>query len=357
MSPVRLAGEADDAKLRTLLQQHPMDSWVSITLEREPCYFKGASLMGESQTFISEEKHAVVGMFVCSDLPVYINGIRSVVSYLGGLRIHAPFRYKIRYLKEGFAVLKKYAKQPYWITSIASENTPARRLLEAKLKGMPLYTPIGTLKSLIFSTRRGKRHGLLQRASFTDIPQITAFYQKYNTGYQFAPDISSTWLADLDGSLGLSIEDFWYLRGDDGTIICSLALWDQRTFKQSVVQNYRTPLRELRLLYNLYAYGCKRVPLPACGKALSHLYIAFFASEETVDTLKVLEEAAYLSATLKSVTSCVLGLSASHPSIPRLKQKLKPSIYSSEIEHVMLADAKESLPLDGRPIQPEIALL
>jgi hypothetical protein len=42
----RHATEADDNDLKTLLRDNEMDSWIRLSFEREPCFFKATGLMG-----------------------------------------------------------------------------------------------------------------------------------------------------------------------------------------------------------------------------------------------------------------------------------------------------------------------
>ncbi len=361
MRGVRFATPEDEGQLRALLRENPMDSWVSITLEREPSYFRGASLMGASRTFLSEEDGETVGMFSCSRLPVHINGEKAAVGYLGGLRVGSRFRHRIRYIREGFRALgtmmPKDDAVPFYITSIATENTHARKLLEANLEGMPTYTPAGQLTTLIFSTAKGKKSGILQQATPEDIPLIADFYNRHAAAWQFSAHLDSSWLEGLDGTLGLRIDDFWLMRDKDGGIKGCLALWDQRGFKQSVVRGYRAPLGQLRTIYNLYALLTDRVTLPAPGERLEHLYIAFFACENSGDALTMIRKAASLAQGVKGANSCVMGLSSRHTLLPLLKKELRPSLYLTEIETVVLDGEENGMSLDGRPVQPEAALL
>ncbi|MCI5145719.1 MAG: hypothetical protein D3923_09350, partial [Candidatus Electrothrix sp. AR3] len=159
----RQAGADDDRALRSLLRNNPMDSWVNISIECEPSFFAGQGLMGPSVAVIAleENSQATVGMYTCSLLPVHLNGSTERIHYLGGLRVHPQYRFKLSILKNGFTSIEPLIScigekmLPFQFTSIAKKNTQAKRLLEARLKGMPIYTPVGELTTLAISTRRG----------------------------------------------------------------------------------------------------------------------------------------------------------------------------------------------------------
>ena len=360
MTQHRIATAADDKTLQQLLRDNAMPSWVSITTRREPSYFSGAELMGESYTLLTEATSGTVGMHACSYLPVHIDGKPETIGYLGAMRVAQPFRHRIRFIKSGFRALRTHLPQqasvPFYFTSIAAENVPARRLLEADLPGMPRYTPAGEMHTLVFSSALAQIPRHLEQATPADIPEIVDFYNAHAAQFQFSPRLTREWMESLDGTIGLLVGDFYLHRDKDGRIMGCLALWDQRHFKQSVIESYRAPLRQLRPLYNLYARMSNRVELPPCGRALDYLFIAFFACSDAHLVPLLLKEAAYLSRE-RSARSCVLGLSPHHPFLPRLKRMLKPSVYVTVIETVVLAGETHDPALEAYPVQPEVALL
>ena len=359
----RCATRNDDVTLKHLLQENPMPSWVTIATEREPSYFDGASLMGESYALIvydSAKEENLIGMYSCSYLPVHYEGKPQRIGYFGGLRVTASFRHKHHYIKYGFEAIKQIiprrATVPFYFTSIASENTIARRLLEANTKGMPHYTPVGEMVTLIFSVNQGKNLGQLIQATIHDCADIVAYYNQKASLYDLSPYLSVEWLRALSDQIGLRMSDFWLLKNEHQKIVACLALWDQRAFKQSVIKGYKAPLNHLRSIYNGYAKMTKRVALPPVGKPLDHLYIAFFAYDDPTLALKVLQEAAY-KARAKGVTCCVLGLSSSHELLPMLTRTLKPERYQTHIEIVTLNGDDDYTPISPNPVQPEVALL
>lgn len=269
----RQATKADDAELRALLHDNDMGSWVNLCFEREPSFFDGESLMGESTAVIAldeSKQNSVVGMYSCSFLPVHINGHSECAGYLGGLRVDRKYRRRVRILKDGFtsipALLSRDDSMSLWFTSVGEDNGIARRILEADLAGMPKYGFRGAMETLAFSIRQRKAGGLLQRATIGDIPALADFYNQHAREFQFAPVLRETWLSSLNGKHGLCLEDFWLLKEGDKILGC-LAVWDQRRFKQTTIRGYRFPLNRLRGVYNLYAATRGRITLPAPGEA------------------------------------------------------------------------------------------
>jgi hypothetical protein len=353
--------DSDDDALKAALRYNAMDSWVRLSLEREPSYFDGAALMGQSHTVIACDKHqpeAMVGMYSCAFLPVHINGLAARLGYLGCLRVTPQYRHKIRILKGGFnsmpVLIPELGSLPFWFTSIASENVLARRVLETGLKGMPVYQAVGEVETLAINTQQGRLSGLLQQATPDDIPALVAFFNQQAARYQFAPVLTEQWLLELSGDNGLCLADFWLLK-DETQLHACLAIWDQRSFKQTVARGYRLPISSLRGVYNVFAGITGRVQLPAVGKKLEQVFLAFVAVDNLTDRVAVVREG-LARAHDRGAKVAVLGLSVVNPLTALLKQSLKPSVYRTLIETVSLSEGITPA-LDGRPPQPEVAVL
>lgn len=355
------AGSDDDLALRMLLRSNDIDSWVRMSIEREPSFFHGENLTGESSTVIarrSESPHEVVGMYSMAVQKTHVNGAPVGTGYLGALRVNPEFRHRLGILKNGFAsarALSGIDALPVF-TSVASDNVAARRLLEANLRGMPCYTPVGEVESMGFSTRQGKSGGLLQAASPADIPGLVEFFNTAAAAYQFAPVLSRQWLTELPRSGGLRLDDFWLLK-DGSRLRGCIAIWDQRGFKQIVARGYRFPLNRLLGGYNLFAHLTGRLSLPKPGKQLQQVFLSFLMLDaQAADNVTHIIREALLIARRKGARVGTLGLATHNPVAGRLRDNLNASIYKSCIETVHWPDGPAP-GLDGRPPQPEIALL
>ena len=351
----------DDNSLRRLLSENSMDSWVNISLEKEPSYFNAQNLMGQSYTMIATDTviKKKVGMYSCSYMQMYLNQKVQEIAYFGELRVDEEHRNKIRILKNGYKSLKTLLpyreKESLYITSLASQNYKARRVLEARLKGMPTYTPIGEMSTLIFATSFKNENKKIIKASEKDISRIVKFYNKCAKRYHFSPHLTQTWLSELSVEKGLSINDF-YIFEHNGEIEACFALWDQREFKQSVIKSYKKPLSTFRPLYNIFAKYTKRLELPKENTRLEQVYIAFFATTKSELHLELIQEAASI-AKAKGVKACILGLSSQHPNLKSLQKKLKANVYKTCIEIVGF-EYKVKIELNKNLlIQPEVALL
>jgi N-acetylglutamate synthase-like GNAT family acetyltransferase len=361
---IRHATTADDAALRQILRDNPMQGWLRLTLERSPSYFAGEHLMGRSRVIIGEDAARdgkVIGMYHVAFQPLLVNGKAMQAGYLGELRINPAYRHSLRLLKQGFASIRPLtrpdsAKAEIWFTSIASDNRTARRLLESGNPHLPRYRPAGELQTLAISVRHGKRPALLRQATKADIPGICDFYNRQARRYHFATLLTPGWLDEESKLKGLGIGDFRLLK-DAGEIQACIAIWDQRTFKQVVAQGYRFPLGPLRPAYNLYARLLGRPLLPKPGRRLESIYLAFFALAPSVESLatEVIREALFIAGT-KHARIGLIGLAQNHPLLGRIRSCLRPTVYQTCIETVTWEDTPPP-ELDERAIQPEIAIL
>jgi hypothetical protein len=348
MTTFRLATEADDALLRSILRRNTMPTWVEMTMEREPSFFAGKDIAGHDWAVIAEEQGNVIGMYTASVLPVHVDGRPERLGYLGGLRINPEHRRRIRHLREGYASICPLApvtgSLPWWFTVVAAENSVARRLLEGGVPGLPSYEPQGDYVTFALPSSRGKRRNLWRRACESDIATMVAFHNMQASHFQCAPVLDDT----LVRRIGIEHFVVYELRGNiDGVA----ALWDQRAFKQIIARRYRTPLGAVKPLYNVFAKLSRRIPLPREGHALDQTSLAFLAlSDAALDNASAL-----LPDLLARCSTAVasLGLHASHPLIPIVK-RLKPISYPARVYAVSFDE--RHLP-NGRPAQPEAALL
>ena len=371
MIHLRLATPDDDATLRALLRGNPMPGWVSMAMTREPSFFAGAGhfgrewvVLGHAAEDVGEKKDArrtgigeageAVGMYVCTEQPLHWNGMQTQVGYLGGLRIKPRYRHRFRLLKIGYASIPHFAaecKAALWYTAIVSENRTARRLLEAGLRGLPRYRPLNELVTLALPKARGRRHGAWRRAMPGELENLCRFHNQQAGRYQVSPVMDPV-RAEATGAV------FYCIDGNTGPSAV-MALWNQQAYKQAMACAYRMPLNAFLPLYNGYARLAKRIVLPPPGKALDQTFLAFLAVSGTCEDefLMLLEDALALCPT--AVMS--LGLHAGHRWLEPVLKRFRPTAYRTWIYTVAFDDAVQHCacirPPDGRPAQPEVAVL
>ncbi|MGV3533527.1 MAG: hypothetical protein ACO1QR_14265, partial [Chthoniobacteraceae bacterium] len=273
-----VATEADDAAIRRLLRENAMEGAVSLTLEREPDNFRGVGLAGgEDQTIVAFTGERLACMGRCSQRDCWLDGRATRVGYLAELRLDSHARGQFRILRDGykfFHELQQDAPAEFYFTSIGAENERARRLLERGVRGMPSYIFLAELETLLVTVPRRPRRARLQLETATDqdIPDIVRLQNLHGSRFQLA----AVWTDETIRALqhhGLPIHRFRVLR-EGGELVACGALWDQRGFRQIVIQRYAFPLSLARCPLDLASriLGTPRLPRP--GAALPHAFLS-----------------------------------------------------------------------------------
>lgn len=363
----RLAQPSDNATISTILQQTPMTSWVTLSTEFSPEYFAAQDLFGNKKTILAIQPNAngvsPVGMCSYTTMPVFMQGDAHHVGYLGELRVLPAFRRRLSVVRHGFAAVKQLSEHrdrlSSWFTSIATENAVARRLLEANLRGMPRYLPVGEMTTLAMSVRAARPQLAVEPAQLDDIPTLIQFYNNQAHQFHYAPVLTEAWLRQLDGRHGLQLQDFYLLK-EQGTLRACFAVWDQRQVKQTRVRAYRFPLNLLRQPYNVLARLSGGVTIPATGESINYVFIAFVAvTDEMRAEFTKLIRTALIYARQRNADLAMLGLATTNPLLREL-EALPKKIYHTQIEAVTWpagVSAPISLPTPGALVQPEIAIL
>jgi hypothetical protein len=297
---------------------------------------------------IAEERAEIVGMYTASLLPVHVDGREEELGYLGGLRVSAAHRRRIRHLREGYASIERLAPsagtRPWWFSVVASENAPARRLLEANVRDLPRYRALGEYCTFGLPTSRGVRGHAWRRASERDVARVIAFHNANAARFQFAPVLGEASVR------AIGIESF-FVHEHAGEVRATAALWDQRAWKRIVARRYRAPIGALVPAYNAYARIARRMPLPRTGRALDQTFLAFlaFSDEALYDARPLVRE--LLSRCTTPVAS--IGVHAASALVPALAS-FKPVRYPARVYSVSFGDPPQLAPL---PAQPEVAWL
>lgn len=348
MTTLRRATEADDGVLRQFLRNSGMAGWVEMSIEREPSFFAGRDFGGEEWAVIAEEQKDIVGMYSAAVRCIYVNGRPERLGYLGGLRVASNYRHRIRYLRQGYASIRELAPAsgtlPWWFTVVAADNVAARKLLEAGVRGLPTYHPLGEFVTFALPTSRSRRRGLWRPANEADIDTLLGFHNAHASRFNLAPTLDRM----LVSRIGL---DLFYILERDRVLQGVAALWDQRAFKQIVATRYRRPVGRLVPIYNLYARLSQRIPLPYEGRALNHTFVAFLALADDVQA----ESRSLLRDLLSHCRTPIasLGLNALHP-LNETVSEFKPIRYPARVYAVTFEGEG---PVCDRPIQPEAAFL
>lgn len=361
-----LAGAEDDVELRALLRSQYLPGWVSLSFEREPNYFAAAALEGHWHRVLvarETETGVLVGFCARAVRRVFINGQVQSLGYLGQLRAVPDWQgsYRsYRALSQGFSeVLSRLRNSddlPFDLTSILADNHSTRRMLEAGLPGMPHYQRCSGFNTLVFRSggRSSRSCSRVENGAVAGLPAISEFLQRSYRRCQCSP----VWDEDALSAAGLRASDFLLLR-DDQAITACLAIWDQRSFKQAVVRDYRKPLKRLRPLLNLIAPALNFPRLPNVGETIKQGWLSHLACDDNaVDSLQALLSKALVQARELGLEQVMLGLSDDHPLLPVARRIRRHLDYRSDIYLVRWGDNNgNGMQLNDGPLHVELATL
>lgn len=349
------ARDSDDAALRRLLRETPMEGRVRVSLEREPSFFRAARIEGDLHyTAVAREPDTgeVFAMCTRSVREAYVDGELRRLGYLSQLRV-SPRRGKPgrALLRQGFDYLRsthRAGELPFDMTTVIADNVPARRLLEAGLSRLPTYRRLEPLVTFLLPAGRGRRtpDRSIRSGSPSLAPRIVACLQRNARRFQFAPH----WTENNIILGGLDWNDFLVaLRGD--RVVACVARWDQRAFKQAVVRGYHPTLGRWRSLLNLFGAG-----LPPVGGVLPFGFLSHVAVDE--DDPEVFSDLLRVALRRRGNVSCrwlALGLAARHPLAAPVRSQFKVRRYESILYAVH--DTGIEMSFDNRVPHLEVAVL
>jgi len=361
-----LANPDNEHLFRKMLRDNPVGGNIAISMEREPNALFAAGITGDRYDLLmgvrDDNGEAVVtgGRY---ELDLFINGEPRRTGYLGELRSTGGFGFRRKYLLLCYREMRHCHERgdvPYYLTTIIADNLPARRLLEANLRGMPVYEPRGSIVTLTIPVRAGGRARssiTVERATDEDVADIASSLLDRGEHFQFMPAWTEDVLRSTSRSRGLAAADFMLVR--DGTLRASVALWDQRSFKQSIVRDYSGQLARWRPAYNLAAPLLRRPRLPAPGSRLESAYLSHLnASPDDPDAVVALVAAACREAAGRGLDYVMLGLDEANPLCAVLRARFPTHTYASVVYLVYWEDgAQVAAEVDARMLHPEVAIL
>jgi hypothetical protein len=284
-----VATQADDAAIRRLLRDNPMRGAIDLTFEREPDYSRSAKLAGgRDQTIVGYvgDRLACVGR--CTQRRCWVNGCESRAGYLAELRLDQSERGRFGLLRDGyrfFHELQRDAPADLYFTSIVADNERARRLLERGVRGLPAYSYLAGLDTVLVAVPGARRRSKLH-VEFATPDLVPDMLDLLNSGAR-RRQLAAVWdretLLSLD-EWGLPLSR-WRLAFDGGDLVACGALWDQRAFRQTVIRGYSMPLSLARPLLNAAAgmLGWPRLPRP--GSILPHAFLSPLAFADGAETI------------------------------------------------------------------------
>jgi hypothetical protein len=366
----QLATRADDAELRAILAATPMQGRIAVSFRREPSFFDAAVVDGGFHQVVicrDHQQHRIAGFGCRSVRERFVNGRPMPVGYLSSLRVLPEYR-PLGLLARGYAYFRGLhddRKAQIYLTTIAGDNDRALSTLTTGRAGLPEYAFAGRYHTVVIpiSQRRRRQtsaNGALQvrEATDGDRDRLIEFLQLVGPARQFFPCLG----ADDFFEQGSAFRDLapadLLLAFHGGRLVGTLGGWDQRRFRQSVVESYDRVLGRLRPLYNAWATIAGRPRLARVGEPLRCLFAAIpTVLESDAVVFEALLDALLARASGGSADYLLVGLHETDPLLPVAQRRAADS-YVTRMYVVSWEDGRSLRgALDDRPCYLELGFL
>jgi len=348
-----LAAPADDEELRGVLARTPMDGEMVVSFRREPSYFAAGVVAGPfRQTVVGRDTQCgrIAGFGERSIRDCYVSGVAHPVGYLSSLRVLPEYR-NLGLIARGYRYFRNLdadGRTTIYLTTIAEGNERALTLLTSGRAGLPAYHAAGSYLTLALPAAGGAMGQAnapvaVRSATPDDLPAVLEFLRTEGSRRQFFPCLGAADFLEPDCMFrNLAVDDL-LLALRNGQIVGTLGVWDQRTFRQSVVERYSARLRWLRPWYNLQARLRTQPLLPPPGKPLEYAVAALpVVADDDRAVFAVLVSAAARRTASLSVPYLLVGLHETDPLLPEVRRRAIAS-YVTRLYYVCWPDTDVDL--------------
>jgi hypothetical protein len=331
---------------------------VRVAFTREPDYFAADGLAGgEDTTVVARRDGRVIGSGRCSVYSLMRNGVPRRIGYLSILRVAERTPESARLLREGYELLghEVVAGADGFFTSIATDNARARRVLERGGRlGLPSYRPLCDLVTLVGAVAPPTRTPRAAESPVSE-PELTEFLEQRSQDAHLALSWEPSRWRDL-ARHGVSAREFSVVR-QEGRIVAAAGVWDQRSFRQTVVDGYEGWLRAARPLLNAAMAVRRRPLLPRPGTILAQGTLLGAAAADPAAWPALWRLVRHRAAAAGLSWLC-LSRDARDPGLAILRRLMKGQEYRTTLYEVTWREGPRwSDPWDARFFRPEVSLL
>ena len=288
-----VAGREDDADIRDLLAQNPMPGSVSVAFEREPDYFLGHGVMGDRCLTLKAtdlETGRLAGIISVAAADRYVGGKVRSVGYVGQIRIAREYRGYLMPMRAA-AYLRSTVSSDWpdlWFSAIVHGNrSPQRMFVERPRASFPVLEPVSRIHTFgIFTRERYSRAGLavaksashgsttIRSGGDVGLAAIVSFLQSHGDSREFFPRYELSHFAGGDRTPGFQADDFVVAISDD-TVVGVCGVWNQSSFRQTIVHGYSGWPGRIRPVLNLVTPVIRTKRLPDIGQPIKSAYLSF----------------------------------------------------------------------------------
>jgi hypothetical protein len=363
---ITLAERGDDAELRALLRDNPMNGSMQVTFEREPDFFAACAIRGSfHQVGVGRdlESGRIVGLGTRSIAEAFVNGQAAPFGWLSDLRLAPAYRGGTL-VARGYRFLRQLhgdGRAQFYGTVIFEDNQTALQTIATARAGLPTYHDLGVVHCSGINLRRRKpavgADCKIIRGRGELLPEIVDCLNRNNAHKQFAP------VHDVESFIhGNRWKDFqasdFYVASRNGRVIGVVGRWDQTSFKQTRVLSYSRRLRWMVPAANAMQTLVGAPAFPEPGQYVPFFYVSFIAVDhDDSGVFRALLREVYNDSVGSSFRYAMVGLHERDPLLAVLQEySLTP--FAGRMFCVCYADGEPAFRrLDNRVPYVEAATL
>lgn len=311
----------------------PMRGMISLSKERSPNFFSGASIQNslpETYIYKDPENGELCAVYSIGKREVYINGEQQNIQYLSDLRIPPKYRGGVLSPLIWSDILESEQLGKLVQTAVLTDNANMIRSVEkinalGKEKELPYYHFVGKIVTCILPLPRRQKTPPpsdayeIRFAKESDIQAMQTFFNQEAPKRQFYPHYEFNELKTNPYYSGIAIEDY-VLVLKNNVIIGMSGVWNQDNIWRTKIVSYDKKIAMLRPLVNLYNRLKGGIHLPKAGSKLRNIYLHTTLIQD--DNAAVFESILkYMLHTLprEKYDQVILGLSEFDPCVKALE--------------------------------------
>jgi hypothetical protein len=315
---------------------------------------------GTEYTVVARRDGRAVGMGRCSVHMLTRNGTACNIGYLSALRVEPGLPGSARLLRMGYEDLTRRlaGRVDGCVSSIGADNLRARRILERGRRiGLPEYQPLGDLVTLVAPVTRWRGRAAAADAELLrgEAGALHEFLRDHARRTNLALSWEQ-WQWQGLAARGITPADMQLVR-HGSAIVAAGAVWDQRAFRQVVIDGYEGVFRVARPLVNVARSLARQPALPPPGTVLAQGAVLGASVSDPGQWPKLWPLLAARGARL-GLDWLSLSRDSLDPELPVLRRLTGAREYRTTI-YAVTWPGGPSWPdeWDGRLLRPEAALL
>lgn len=275
---IRLANINDNQSLLALSRSAPMESRLAVNVDRAPDYFQLANLQGDdARVFVAEQDGVIAGAIGCCLREVVLLGRKTLIGYIGGIKVAAAARKGLTSFRLMSAVADHLRATPIELAIVITmeNNTAMAPILVGRL-GMPPFHLLGQFNlSYIWPLFKRKVSGqyLIRPFRESDLELLAKLFAGFFQNYALTVEWTPARLAAVLKQPNFGPENL-LIAEKDGRPVAALSFWDQADFKQTIIEHYGGWLKTAAGLLKPFKF------LPAEGEPLTELNIRHLVYED-----------------------------------------------------------------------------